>query len=401
MQHFKCIGSDCEDTCCAGWGITVDKDTYKKYSNYRGRELKSIMEKSVKRNRNQPTNDNYAKIQLDDQGSCPFLAEDKLCKIHGSLGEDYLSVTCSAYPREYNIVNRVVEKAAAVSCPEIARLALLNPNIMEFVEVEESIISNTVYRRNIDFNDAKFKIMPQNYFWELRVFTLQVLQAREYQLWERLVIIGAFYQSIQDAIEQGNIQEIPELISEYTNGIEAGAFDQTLQDVPVNEYVQMELLKEIINRKVEKGVSSERFVECFNEFVRGLKPNEQTSYPQVIENYVAAYNQYYLPYMEKNNHILENYLANYVFKTMFPFSKYEDVFENYVTMVIHYALIKMHLIGLAGFHKESFSTDHVIKLIQSFGKAIEHNQTFIDDTMDFIKKNGLLNLSCMLLLIKN
>ena len=36
MLTFKCIGSECVDTCCAGWDINIDEDTYKKYSNCTG-----------------------------------------------------------------------------------------------------------------------------------------------------------------------------------------------------------------------------------------------------------------------------------------------------------------------------------------------------------------------------
>ena len=31
FKDFKCIASECEDTCCAGWGIVIDDETYKKY----------------------------------------------------------------------------------------------------------------------------------------------------------------------------------------------------------------------------------------------------------------------------------------------------------------------------------------------------------------------------------
>ena len=31
LKDFTCIGSNCEETCCKNWKITVDKETYKKY----------------------------------------------------------------------------------------------------------------------------------------------------------------------------------------------------------------------------------------------------------------------------------------------------------------------------------------------------------------------------------
>ena len=30
-KDFKCIAGACEDTCCAGWQIVIDKKTLKKY----------------------------------------------------------------------------------------------------------------------------------------------------------------------------------------------------------------------------------------------------------------------------------------------------------------------------------------------------------------------------------
>jgi len=31
VSRFTCIGGDCEDTCCAGWGVTLDEETYHRY----------------------------------------------------------------------------------------------------------------------------------------------------------------------------------------------------------------------------------------------------------------------------------------------------------------------------------------------------------------------------------
>lgn len=33
FKDFKCIASECEDTCCAGWEIVIDQETYNCYQN--------------------------------------------------------------------------------------------------------------------------------------------------------------------------------------------------------------------------------------------------------------------------------------------------------------------------------------------------------------------------------
>ncbi|MBA8981228.1 hypothetical protein [Clostridium saccharobutylicum] len=42
MEEFKCVSSSCTDTCCAGWDINIDEDTYNKYINSTG-EMKKII----------------------------------------------------------------------------------------------------------------------------------------------------------------------------------------------------------------------------------------------------------------------------------------------------------------------------------------------------------------------
>jgi len=38
---FRCIGPVCEDTCCGGWDIPVDKITYQKYRTFPAEKLGS------------------------------------------------------------------------------------------------------------------------------------------------------------------------------------------------------------------------------------------------------------------------------------------------------------------------------------------------------------------------
>ncbi|MGB9860241.1 MAG: flagellin lysine-N-methylase, partial [Moorellaceae bacterium] len=87
MRRFACVGSGCEDTCCIGWRVNIDEETYKKYRRLRHPEISPLFEKAVGRNRSNHSSGNYAKIRLKPDGLCPFLTEDRLCRIQLSLGE--------------------------------------------------------------------------------------------------------------------------------------------------------------------------------------------------------------------------------------------------------------------------------------------------------------------------
>jgi lysine-N-methylase len=60
----------------------------------------------------------------------------------------------------------------------------------------------------------------------------------------------------------------------------------------------------------------------------------------------------------------------------------------------------MHLIGMSAFNK-SLSDDLVVALIQSFAKTVEHNQQYINNIMELMRKNEFNTMAYMAILIKN
>ncbi|MBD2863640.1 flagellin lysine-N-methylase [Paenibacillus oceani] len=400
MRKFSCIGSACEDTCCAGWRVDLDKETYKKYTTIKEPDLKRIVDKNVTRNRSNPTDHTYAKIKPVGDNLCPFLNEEKLCSMQLRKGEDYLSTVCSTYPRISNIVNGGVERSATMSCPEAARLALLNPDGIEFDEVEEEVDNKVNLSKVINFS-ASAKTKLEHYFWELRIFTIQVLQNRKYSVADRLVILGFFYQKLAEIVKKGQIDSIEQTIANFMTIIEEESLQSTIREIPSNTAIQMELLKELADERFFSGINSQRYFKCFGAFLNGIEYKLSDKVEEIAERYLDAYENYYNPFMKDHEYILENYLVNYVFKNMFPLSGSKDMFEEYIRMVLHFALIKMNLIGMARYHKEEFSIDHVIALIQSFSKTVEHNKLFLNHAYKLLAQNEYTTMAYMAVLIKN
>jgi lysine-N-methylase len=400
MHSFRCIGSNCEDCCCIGWQVNIDHSTYKKYQRVREEELRPDLDKYVGRIRSQASEINYAKFRLNDDPRCPFLNEGRLCRIQLKLGESYLSDVCRTYPRINNMVNDALERSAEMSCPETARLALLNPEPMEFDEIDEVMEIRYMITKQLHTHKSAAANRPERYFVELRAFTIQVLQYRLLSLTERLIILGMFYRKALELIEDAGADEIPRLIASYTNLIESGTLQEELAVIPVQVALQMELLKELTDERIFRGVNNPRYLECFNEFLYGLQFTAEATVEEVAGRYQEAETKYYRPFMDQRQYILENYLVNHVFKNLFPFSSEQNIFDNYVMLVVHYALIKMHLIGLAAFY-QGLSDELVIKLIQSFAKIVEHNKQYLKQIFDLLKQNDYTTMAYMAILIKN
>jgi lysine-N-methylase len=398
MSSFVCTGSECEDTCCKGWQVNVDKATYKKYKKVSHPELKPMLEENIKRIRTNPNDEDYAQIILDKEKGCPMLSEEGLCKVQLTLGEDYLSNVCLTYPRITNEINGVLEKSATTSCPEIARLALLNPDGIEFDEIVEQdtrkIVSKRIHTKMKTEGIVK-------YLWELRIFTIQVLQNRNFPLTYRLILLGMFYKKVHEYEEEQRINELPDLIASYSRMIAEGSFIESFTKIPTRVEVQLRILKQLVDYRQATVISSKRYLECLSAFLQGIEYKPEDSLDTVTERYQTAYQKYYEPFMIQHEYVLENYLVNYVYKNVFPISLDRNVFEEYVVLVLHYGLIKMHLIGMAGFYKEEFSLDHVVKLIQSFGRTIEHNPIYLGQIFELLKEHNHTTMASMAVFIKN
>ena len=88
-KRFRCIASECPDTCCAGWAIMIDHKTLKKYKKIRGTFGRTVRasvnwkEKSFRQRK----------------GRCAFLNKENLCELYLEGGSDYFCRTCRRYPR--------------------------------------------------------------------------------------------------------------------------------------------------------------------------------------------------------------------------------------------------------------------------------------------------------------
>lgn len=398
LKKFNCLTSECEDTCCAGWSISIDKKTYEKYTQLNDLEGLPMLEEFSTLNPASESNFDYATIKMNSDLACPMLTSDAHCTLHRDLGDEYLSLTCRLYPRMSNFINGMLERSLTVSCPEAARLALLNPEPMEFDEMLEPADYDALIAHIVDTNDPSVAGTPTQFFWDLRIFTIQVLQNREYGVNERLIALGMFYNKAQEYVDAGRTSELPQLINMYSKVIQDGSIKSALVNIPAQTEMQMHLFKMIMSTRIRLGFNQKRYVECLNECLQGLQYADDRPLEELSAQYREAYDQHFHAFFEEYEYVFENYLVNYVFKKGFPLGR--SMFDEYIVMVIQYTLIKIQLVGMAG-HHQGMNTDLLIKLVQSFAKTTEHFSSFFDEVLNLLKANDLAKLPLLTILIKN
>lgn len=364
MVEFKCVSSRCIDTCCAGWDINIDECTYNKYTHSTGK-LKELVKEKFLENKYEHDSFNSGFMILKDDNRCPFLNSNMLCDIHGGIGEENLCITCKSYPRVFNIIDNVYEKSGLPSCEEICIRAFLNKDKMEFVEFEEDIDeANIEIRRIIDSEAFEDTDSLLQYFWDIRVISINIMQCRNFSIEERLNILNNFYMKIEDLHKLQKFDDIEELLEEF-NGESIDY--ESLKGVAFNE--NNEFYISIKEEELVKNIRSLRLKECIKEYTNGtLKQNDTRQYLEDVPKY---FNE-----LEEYSYILENYLVNQIFKDLIPFNNGNSLMKSIKALINTYRIIKAYIVGIAINSNEKITEKHIIRVIQSLSKDIEHNKVF-------------------------
>lgn len=164
-KEFRCTAHRCEDTCCAGWQIVIDRKSLKDYGKVKGTFRKKVY-RSI----------DFLKgtFRQDTEKRCAFLNEDNLCDLYANLGEKSLCRTCRLYPRHIEEFEGVREISLSVSCPEVAGILMRKEEPVKFLtyekegEEEYEDFDPFLYSMLLDAQDAMMDIL-QNRRLPLRV----------------------------------------------------------------------------------------------------------------------------------------------------------------------------------------------------------------------------------------
>ena len=127
FRHFRCIASDCPDSCCKEWEVDVDDTAAAFYRNLEGPlgdRLRQVL-----------TDTEDGTLMQIENGRCPMWRQDGLCRIQAELGHDALCQVCREFPRLRHDYGAFVEYGLELSCPEAARLILSLPHTMVVEDV--------------------------------------------------------------------------------------------------------------------------------------------------------------------------------------------------------------------------------------------------------------------------
>lgn len=131
---FQCIAGKCRHSCCIGWEIDIDDDTYEMYKTVTGPVGEKLKTCICPPSEEEP----QAHFIMAGKERCPFLNSDNLCELILNLGEDSLSEICTEHPRFYKDFSDHMEMGYGLCCEEAARMLFSHSDPIRLIGLPET-----------------------------------------------------------------------------------------------------------------------------------------------------------------------------------------------------------------------------------------------------------------------
>lgn len=164
-DEFKCIADKCSFTCCQEWNIAVDQNTLREWKDikFQGKNLETYTK----------TKQGVKAISLTQNHQCPFLNENKLCKLVMEHGDAILSDTCTTFPRQIHEYKDRIESSVVSCCPEVVDI-LHRQDRIRLIDSQENSYASVISdgEQSVGSNDSDRKATLQ----EMRDCFMNIVQ---------------------------------------------------------------------------------------------------------------------------------------------------------------------------------------------------------------------------------
>jgi lysine-N-methylase len=380
VNIFSCVGPECVDSCCNDWNIHFDKKSYKKtLNNPEFTKLAKIAFKEIK-----TSNEDWAVISLDEQGGCPFLNEKKLCQIHAKAGEQALSNTCKTYPKVSNLIGGNKYETLGISCPEVARIILFDPNAFQFEALDSG-------------HKAPAKPSPV-WLEKSYEYSLELLIGAQLDWEQALLAIGLLLKTTESARQyQVPITELDTRYEQLQRFAKSGLLTEQFNKISYNSEPQRNLFTAIHNELCQTHSRNlrPRFTEL-NQSVL-LACNEENEFSISVLN--LSWNEKVLPALSDYSDLFDRYILYYLFHNHFPYLSTPDPIKAFRLLILDCFMIRCYLSAMA-LKNNTLSERDMILCFQVYQVVRQHNTVFIEKINQLMTECGIDSIPAAISLLK-
>lgn len=380
VTNFSCIGGECEDSCCYGWNIHIDKQSYKKTLAHT--DLKILAKTALKKIKK--SEQVWAKAVLNDDGACGFLDENKLCQIHAKAGEALLSHTCKTYPRVAHMKDGDRYESLSLSCPEAARVILLKPNAFHFERMEVN-------------HKRSFKATPM---WAKKSheYVIELLLKSDMQLEHGLTAIGILMKTAE-SVSQGQLDSsaIDSMFQQLVSLNDSGELKQHFEGFNDNTDVQqMHAFSSIqmwLNTN-KNGRGRARFEELNQAVIAIADDNKNITMASINQ----AWKTQALPALTAHQDLFTRYLLYYVYHMNFPQVDKLTPSQAFRVMLIDFFMLRCYLSVMSAY-KQGLSEHDIILCFQVYHTGRQHKADYSQYVVDLLDREKFDELASILTLL--
>jgi lysine-N-methylase len=342
IQNFSCLGGKCPQTCCRGWNIPVDEEHALFYENINDPELLPIISKVLRkiRTKKHQKSENLYFLHLLDQpdDSCSLLNKERLCILQNKYGASLLCTTCYFFPKILWQIDDVWSLSASFSCPEVLRMAILNPKPIQFTTLGTDQDPQAEWLETSLINDADVRFILLNR-QVIVSSVIRIIQDRRYSVPDRIYNACQFLlfleKSVQTVRKNGS-EILSEISSDDFNSLLPAGIIPSDSIEKTTEWIRN--IDFVFNWGMESNAKYHRDIQ--NDFSLMLC-KKTDPYKIIAENYLTARNKTYLPFIKEKSYLIENFFVHYIFSDMLKqFSIYQN--ENVeVAQILNYEITQL------------------------------------------------------------
>lgn len=351
-DKFKCIADKCKFTCCQGWDINIDTNTYDKWTKTNDDSKYLLSNVKLKQCENK---DMYF-INKENHEACPFLDKQGLCYVVKNHGEEYLSSTCHMFPRIENVFDNGKELSLSCSCPEVVE-----------------IISNM---------DGKIKICPEdstNFESDLlelkiREVLINIIQQENLSLEYKLIIGFEMLVSILENESFSREDILLEEIEKYKDKNYIQNFVSAYKEIGLNIDDSIEEINNLFLDIIENYKEVSIFDNLLSDISSFAEEIEIESLSVKWNSYKELFNEY--------NDLIENCIISKVLSNCVS----DDIWEMLISfqmivldyLLVRYALFLKYYMNEEKLHIEDIK-DYIVVFSRIIGNNTEAVKEFLQD----------------------
>ena len=370
FQHFQCVADRCPNTCCAGWKIIMDRETYGKMVD--GEEILQIPSSEW-------LEDDGKQITVKmDHGRCPMLTEENLCRVVMKLGPEYLCQTCKFYPRSAHSYGEVQELYLTLSCPEVLR-SLMDKEQVEFDIGEDQKPAKEYPHAELYIFESAVRTSLVEFLYAVRQISLPVRLFAAFKILEEGIRMEEEHNHNADLLRLSiNAYAQPEVLC---------AMEENLRGV-VDERSRYRFLRQILNI-AGRYDDYERFHKLVQQALEYFSQDYTEEYQQRMrefqETVCREYGKFYT-----------NYWVYRLFCDMISVPEFTKSREKFLYIAVEFALFQT--IALTSFIKGTLDREEYIYIISCLSRLMEHSTSFYESITSSIVSNDLVSVAGVLLL---